>query len=424
MNKINELEENLINEIKTSSLDHCVDVVLDRAKFLGIEAEAILDLSMDYYGIDKFDYAYVLFMVAVGLQQLIGNKRNFAYCYAGRAAFYAGIVGINLFPKDASVIFYFSLYVSKRDNMREYINKYKEKFDSKELIDNSKEKTAITYYVYAKLLQFIDKLDESEHLCEKSIELDPKCAEAHYGYANLLYARSSVTRAEKHYRNAIKLKPYELIFHNNYANLLLKNERNSESEKEVLFALRKDPKNFYANATYGYLLMQEGSFDEAIEKYMIAIKNRDFIEPFRISTIFNNLGLCYWRKGKKRDAENSIENAARIDLSNTQAIRNLRIIRKIKQNQDEHFTKKDILAELILILFLIFLIIIFYIERAKGLEWDTFSVQSMVIVGLIVFILIRHDLRSFNIGTEGVKLEMNDQSGIAASDSIELEESY
>jgi hypothetical protein len=119
---LDELEKTLENciDIETSHLDRCVDKILKKSKAQNADAEAILVSSLEYYVIEKYKHAYVLSMVAVLSNELTGNRRTWAYYNAGRAAFFAGTIGIDLFPKDPSVILYFLLDISKKNKMLEY----------------------------------------------------------------------------------------------------------------------------------------------------------------------------------------------------------------------------------------------------------------------------------------------------------------
>ncbi len=85
-----------------------------------------------------------------------------------------------------------------------------------------------------------------------------------------------------------------------------------------------DAGNELANANLGDIYFKQDNYDEAMKYYQKAINNsRDY---FRKSYLYNDIGLCFFRKGLIEEAINMFKKAIILNSDNQDAIHNLGII--------------------------------------------------------------------------------------------------
>jgi len=85
-----------------------------------------------------------------------------------------------------------------------------------------------------------------------------------------------------------------------------------------------DPENELANANMGDIFFKEDNYDEAIKHYQKAINSSK--DDFRKSYLYNDLGLCFFRKGLIEEAINIFKKAIILNSDNQDAIHNLGLI--------------------------------------------------------------------------------------------------
>ncbi len=376
-NKTEEFLQKLAPCIERGELEACVEEAARVAREMGIGAEELLYLSAEQGGSGKHDFAYLLALAAA--QGLEGEEKAGAYCNAGIAA--------------------------------NYIGKFEESEDYYKKAIQIDSKDADVHYNYANLLEDLGRKIEAEEHYEKEIKLNPKDVDFHNNYALLLVELGKTSEAIQHYKKAIELNPKYIRAHNNYATLLREKAMFSEAEKEVRTALQIYPENPYAFGTYGDILADEDYLEEAIEKYREAIKNSDSMAGPTIAEIHNNLGWAYAHLEKYNRARKEFEEANKLDPQNVKAIRNLRALRKAKRE-----TKFSIIQICLALALLTAIIATWYLFLNKFITENVFAAQSTILIAILIFILLYHQLGKFKAGP--IEFEMSTEHRSQPSETI------
>lgn len=357
--KIQEFLLKLAPCIERGDLDACLEEAARLAREMGLEAREMRELST-YTGMNgKHNFAYVLALVAA--QDLEGGAKSIAYSNAGLSA----------------------QYLKKYEKAEKL---YKQAFEA----DSN---YAMAHYNYANLLYEQKKNDEAEEHYKQAIKADPKNANAHNNYANLLHEQKRNDLAEKHYKLAIEADPKNADAHNNYANLLREKSMFLDAEKEVRNALQIQPNYSYALGTYGDILADEDYLEEAIEKYHEAIKYSDSMAYMAKAEIHNNLGWVYANLEQYDRAKKKFEEAHKLDPQNVKVIRNIRALGKVKSEP-----KISKMQWRIAIVLFAGVIATWYLFLTKKLTENIFSVQTIILIAMIIFILFYHQLSKFKAG--------------------------
>ena len=100
-----------------------------------------------------------------------------------------------------------------------------------------------------------------------------------------------------------------------------------QAYRKAIFLLPERRESFHARAivlrNLGSVLTAEAKFDEALEvlNEASAVTSRnEFKDPVLAAEIYNSLGVIYFNRGDMRKAENSFEQAARIDGASNSAL--------------------------------------------------------------------------------------------------------
>ncbi len=201
-NKIQEFFQKLAPCIKRGDLDACVEGAAQLAGEIGVGAGKLLKLSMETCLYSRYDFAYVIALVAA--QGLEGEAKAEAYSNAGIAAY----------------------YLKKVEKAEQHYKKAIE-------VDPN---YAAVHSNYANLLSEQKKNDEAEQHYKQAIEVDPNYAAAHSNYALLLSEQKRNDEAEKHYKQAIEADPNLIEAHGAYGLFLIESDQRENSWKETKIA--------------------------------------------------------------------------------------------------------------------------------------------------------------------------------------------
>ena len=235
-NKIQEFFQKLAPCIKRGDLDACVEGAAQLAGEIGVGAGKLLKLSMETCLYSRYDFAYVIALVAA--QGLEGEAKAEAYSNAGIAAY----------------------YLKKVEKAEQHYKKAIE-------VDPN---YAAVHSNYANLLSEQKKNDEAEQYYKQAIEVDPNYAAAHSNYALLLSEQKRNDEAEQHYKQAIEVDPKLAAAHSNYALLLSEQKRNDEAEKHYKQAIEADPNLIEAHGAYGLFLIESDQRENSWKETKIA----------------------------------------------------------------------------------------------------------------------------------------------------------
>ena len=431
---LEQLVQKLTPCIEHGDLDACVEEAARLAEGMGIDAGALLALSSQMGNSEKHDFAYVLALGAV--DGLDGSVKAGAYSNAGLAAQSLGnmnkaeihyIKSIEVDPNYAAVHFNYANMLNKLNRKDEAKIHY---IKSIEIDPNY----AAAHFNYAILLNELDKKDEAEKHYIKAIKINPKFAAAHYNYTLLLNELNRKDETETHYIKAIEANPKFAAAHNDYANLLVDLNRKDEAEALYIKAIEVDPNyatahlNYaiilrergkfyeaekevrialqiaqddsssqhilpYAHGTLGDILADEDCYEEAEREYQKALVKSDSMDYSSISEIHNNLGWVYTQMRKYEKARDEFKKAHALDPINVKAIRNLRALGRI--GDEPIVSKIQICLGIVL---LIPLIISYYLFIIGMLSETLFVAQSTVLIALLIFVALHHQLAKVKIG--------------------------
>jgi Tfp pilus assembly protein PilF len=357
-NKTEEFLQKLAPCIERGELEACVEEAARVAREMGIGAEELWGLYAKKEMDPKLEYVILL----ASAQGLVGKDKVDAYFFAAQLA------------GD----------LEWKDKEEENYKKALEVDPRYEIVHNN----------YASLLIELGRKEEAEQHYLKAIEADPKEAYLHYNYAILLKKLGRVKEAEEHYEKAIELDKKFVEAYINYANLLRDNARFSEAEKGVRAALQYKPENPYAHRTLGDILADENYFQDAEKEYQAALKNPILMEPSKISEIHNNLGWVYAQLKQYSKAETEFKKAVELDEMNIRAIRNIRKLGKIEVIPE--VSRIQIGLGILLLLPLIESYYLFWINK---LSEAMFVAQSTILIALLIFIILYHQLAKVKIGS-------------------------
>jgi tetratricopeptide (TPR) repeat protein len=182
----------------------------------------------------------------------------------------------------------------------------------------------------------------------------------------------------------------------------------SEAEKEARKALDLNPKDPHSRGTLGDILADERWLDWAEDEYRLALENSDEMEDSAKSEIHNNLGWVYAEKNQYENAKDEFFKARTIDPSNVKAIRNLRLITKVKLHPE--ITINQIAISILLLLQLSLSTYFFWIDKLKE---TAFSALIMFFTAAILFVLFYKSIGKVSVGPEGFNFEMSDEHRLA-----------
>ncbi|HEY9205575.1 MAG TPA: tetratricopeptide repeat protein [Candidatus Methanoperedens sp.] len=358
-NKTKEFLQKIAPCIERGEPDACVEEAARLAGEMEIGAEELLDLSMHKGKNEDHGVAYVLALAAA--QGLEGKKKARAHSNAGVAM----------------------QFLKRLDKSEE---QYK-------LAIAADPKYASAHYNYAILLNELNRKQDAEEQYKLAIATDSNDASAHYNYAILLNELNRKQDAEEQYKLAIAANPKDSSVHNNYANLLREKAQFYDAEKEVRIALQISPNNPYAFGTLGDILADEGCYEDALKEYQKSLENSSSMTYSSVSEIHNNLGWVHAQLKQYTKAEEAFKKARAFDSMNVKAIRNLRVLGKVKA--EPAITK---MQACLATLPLLSLIVSFYLFWIGKLSETVFATQSTLLISLLIFILFYHQLSKFKAG--------------------------
>ncbi len=340
-NKTEEFLQKLAPCIERGELDACVEAAARVAGEMGVGAEELLELSSEKGKGGRYDFTYVLALVAA--QGLEGENKATAYNNAGLASKYLNKAekaeehykqAIAADPNYADAHNNYANLLSelkRNDEAEEHYkqaiaanpndadahNNYANLLSELKRNDEAEEhyKQAIVanpnfakaYHNYARLLQGLNRKNEAEEQYKKAIELDPNEAWYCNDYANFLSDLGKTTEAEEHYKKAIDLNPDLKSAHYNYANLLRELDRKIEAEKHYKIAIKIDPEYAWAHIGYAILLGILGRKNEAEEHHKKAIEIKPDVWAYY------NYAYLLAELGRKTEAEEHYKKAIEKD---------------------------------------------------------------------------------------------------------------
>jgi len=181
------------------------------------------------------------------------------------------------------------------------------------------------------------KIKESLEASLKVIEISPKDAEAYYNLANTLRELRKFSEAETNYRKAILLKPHFPEANYNMGIVLKELSKFEEAEIYYKHAINLNPNFSNAYNNLGTVLEHLGKLEEAEKFYRIAIN----LEPNQ-AELYNNLGTVLEQTGKLKEAEINFKKSIQINPNFANAHRQLSLIKKFKEYDDQYFTLQKI----------------------------------------------------------------------------------
>ncbi len=132
---------------------------------------------------------------------------------------------------------------------------------------------------------------------------------------------------------------------------------------------------------------------KAIEKYHEAIKNSDSMAYMAKAEIHNNLGWIYANLEQYDRAKKKFEEAHKLDPQNVKVIRNIRALGKVKSEP-----KISKMQWCIAIALFLGIIATWYLFLTEKLTENIFSVQTIILIAMIIFILFYHQVGRFKTG--------------------------
>lgn len=391
-NKTQEFLHKLAPCIERGELEGCVEEAARVAQEMGIGAEELLSLSKAM----SDDYAYVLGLAAT--RGLSGKDKAKAYFTAAYAAQYSGKLNeaeqyfkkaIEVAPELKYLHAYYAFLLALSGRKTEALEHYK-------IAIEVPPKYPMEHFNYAVLLEKLDMITEAEEHYKKAIEKKPEFAEAHNNYALLLTALNRKNEAEEHYKKALEINPDYVFAHINYAHFLREKGQLIAAEENVREALQIEPANPYALGTLGDILADEGlDFKEAKEAYHKALKNSASMKVSAIAEIHNNLGWVYAQLKHYSEAKEEFKIAIHSDTLNAKAHHNHRALNKVEEGIKPEISKIQKYLAAVLSVSLIVLFTSFLINK---LSEAVFATQSTILIALLIFILLYHEISKFKAG--------------------------
>ena len=180
---------------------------------------------------------------------------------------------------------------------------FEQALDAYGRIDENK-RTWDVYFNTALIMMNTERVKEAVSNLENTIKSNPDPA-------------SSILYSEKYQRKKQLISDIYL-----YLGALNKAEGNDkEAMKAFIMAEKNAPENEFAPANLGDLFLKEDNYDEAIKYYLkAAALSQDGLKK---SHLYNDLGLCYFRKGLVDDALAAFKKAVILNPENNNAVFNL-----------------------------------------------------------------------------------------------------
>ena len=155
-------------------------------------------------------------------------------------------------------------------------------------------------------LFYMGSYGEAEECLRKAVKLDPSFPEAQNDLGGLLARIGQLDEAEAHFRDAIRLKPSFGASHSGLGAILFLRGQSKEAEAEFREAVRLD-NSFRTHDALGFFLMSVNRLDEAHKEFQEALR----LQPGS-PEVACNLGMLFWKKGKLLEAESQYREAVRV----------------------------------------------------------------------------------------------------------------
>jgi len=158
-----------------------------------------------------------------------------------------------------------------------------------------------------------EAMPKAKRAAEIALRLDEALAEAHaaLGYVHLVYDWDGPAAARE-LRRAVTLNPTLASARLNYAAYLSTQTRHDEAVEEIRRAVDLDPLSIRTHTLGTILLLFTRRYDEAIE---LARKGLELEPDSAFALAFQ--GVAYAEQGRRKEAVDNLERAARLDNSLT-----------------------------------------------------------------------------------------------------------
>ncbi|HEY5314144.1 MAG TPA: tetratricopeptide repeat protein [Pirellulales bacterium] len=176
----------------------------------------------------------------------------------------------------------------------------------------------MAYGNLAKYLVLDGKLDQTERVYRKVLELNPLDAEAHNNLGFALESRGEFKESIEQYRAALRISPNYPEAQCNLGFALIREGDRSEAERHLRRAIELKPKYADAHNNLGMLLAYEGNLEAALSEYHAALH----ADPAHAGAHFN-LGTLLLGQRQSAGAQRELLEAIRLNPKLAEAHNNL-----------------------------------------------------------------------------------------------------
>lgn len=169
-------------------------------------------------------------------------------------------------------------------------------------------------------------LSKARECFQKALNLQPDYVDAHYNLAVIEQKLNHIPQAVAAYEQTLRINPRKLEAWNNLGGLYEMLGDLKKAKEYYFEALKKDPHRPSLHNNLGNIHVKEGQLDSAVKEYLAALRyGPEFNEPkLNQVPLRLNLGLCYQRQGKIKEAARQWRKVLEIDPANAAAKKQLR----------------------------------------------------------------------------------------------------